>query len=134
MTTIRVRTAVERASEWRIQHDPGANAQATATRAAAGRGKCNVLTGLTVMLCAGATAPTAVVVQVAVIDGASGGTSYLWGPHRISVPAVAGVPAGIARQPLWITGTPDTAMTIEFLGAGGANTFETVSAEGTIIG
>jgi len=111
------------------QHAPAANTKATITRAAAGAGKRNVCTGLTVTFCAGATAPTAVQVSVALIDGASGGTTYLWGPHVISLPATAGAMNGIARDGLYIPGTANTAMTLEFSAAGGANTIEAVSFE-----
>lgn len=111
---------------------PAANAQATATQAAAGLGKRNVCTGFAVSLVAGAVAPTAATVTVAVVDGASGSVAYLWGPFRLAIPAVAGAVNGIARSGLWLQGSPNTQMTIEFSGAGGANVFESVVMEGTV--
>lgn len=112
-------------------HAPVANTQATATRAAPGANKRNVCTGFVVSLCAGATAPTATTVTVAVIDGSSGGATFLWGPTRLAIPAVAGAMNGIARQGLWLQGTANTPITIEFNAAAGANTFESVVMEGT---
>lgn len=120
------------ASVWTAIHLPAANTQATITRAAAGAGIRNVCTGLTVIFAAGATAPTAINVAVNLIDGASGGGTYLW-RATLSLPATAGAVNGIARQPLWIPGTANTAMTLEFSVAGGANTIESVSMEGSTV-
>jgi hypothetical protein len=113
---------------WTAGHDPGANTQATCTKAAA-VGKRHVCTGLTVMLCAGDTAPTAATVSVRLINGATGGSAYLW-QARLSIPAVAGASNGVNHIPCWIVGSPGTAMTLEFSAAGGAQTFESVSMEG----
>ena len=116
---------------WSAHHLPAANTQATITKATAGAGIRNVCRSLTVILAAGATAPTAVNLSVALIDGASGGTTYLW-RATISIPAVAGAVNGIAI-PVWKPGTANTAMTLEFSAAGGANTIESVSMDGTTI-
>lgn len=94
----------------------------------------NVCTGLTVVLVAGASAPTATTVSVALIDGAAGGTTYLWGPHNLGIPAVAGATNGIVVEPIRKPGSANTAMTLEFSAAGGANTIESVSMEGETIG
>ena len=59
--------------DWTAGHDPGANTQATATKAAVA-GKRNVCTGITVMITADDNAPTAKTVSVRLINGASGGT------------------------------------------------------------
>lgn len=113
-------------------HAPAANTVATATKAAAGARKRNVCTGITVMLVAGATAPAAIQVTVNLIDGASGGTAYLW-RAVLSLPATAGQSAGITRTDLWIPGGLNTDMTLEFSAAGGANTVESVSLETEVI-
>ena len=114
---------------WTAIHVPAANAQATATKASAGAAIRNVCMSITIMLVATATAPTAVNVTINLIDGASGGTTYLW-RATISLPATAGAATGIAITGLAIRGTADTAMTLEFSAAGGANTIESVTMSG----
>lgn len=120
-------------TDWTKTHGPAANTPATCTQAAAGAGKRNVCTGLTVMLVSNTVAPAAAAVVVRLIDGASGGTTYLW-EMRLSLPATAGAASGAVRENLFIVGSPNTAMTLEFSAAGGANTFESVSMEGAVIG
>lgn len=117
---------------WFAGHSPAVNTKATITKAAAGANKRHVATSLTVSLTAGGTAPTANTVTVALIDGASGGSTYLWGPHTIGIPAVAGAMNGFVVS-LWAVGTANTAMTLEFSAAAGANTYESVSLEGTTV-
>lgn len=121
------------ATDWRGSHAPAANTRATFTQAAPGAGYRNVLTGFTVILAAGATAPVAATVTVAVIDGVSGATSYIDGPHAMSIPAIAGAMSGVTRSGLDKRGSANTATTIEFSAAGGANTLESVSIEGTVV-
>jgi hypothetical protein len=115
---------------WSTTHEPAANTQATITRAAAGVGVKNVCTGLTVTFAAGATAPAAVQVAVRLRDGGTGAGTVLWAAV-LSLPATAGASVGVARQGLWIPGTANTAMTLEFSAAGGANTIQAVALEGT---
>ena len=121
------------ADVWTAQANPAANVKATVTRPAAGPRTRNVLTSLTAMVVAGATAPTATTVTVAVIDGGAGGTTYLWGPHTLGVPAVAGATNGLCHPPLWIPGSPNTPMTMEFSAAAGINTLESVSMVGETV-
>ena len=130
----RIRTFHEdrSANIWSAHHVPAANTVATITRAAQAAGIRNVCTWITVKLVAGATAPTAVNTSVSLIDGATGGTTYLW-RATISLPATAGADNGIALSNLWIPGTAATGLTLEFLAAGGANTIESVSMGGTTI-
>lgn len=118
---------------WNAQHAPAANTKATITKAAGASGVRNVCTSITVVLAAGATAPAAIQVSVALIDGASGGTTYLWGPNVISLPAVAGATSAFVIGQCWKPGTAATAMTLEFSAAGGANTIESVSMDGTTV-
>lgn len=137
MSRTRLLPATEPGTDWGVSHCPAVNVQATITRAAAApdgsRLVSNVLTGLTVMLVAGSTAPSAATVTVAVIDGASGGSSYVWGPARLAIPGVAGASTGIVRNGLFLVGTPGRAMTIEFSGAAGGFTFESVEMSGTTL-
>lgn len=113
-------------------HVPSANTVATASIAAGGAGVRNVCTGLTAVIAATATAPTAVNVIVNLIDGATGGTTFLW-RMTLSLPATAGETRGVTRSGLWLPGTTNTALTLEFSAAGGANTIESVSLEGVRI-
>ena len=116
---------------WTASHVPAANAQATVTKAAAGVGARNVCTSLTVVLAATPTAPTAVNLEVNLIDGASGGATYLW-RATISLPATAGAMSGIALSGLEIVGTANVAMTLETSGAPGANIVASVSMSGVV--
>lgn len=127
------------ATDWRVNHAPAANTKASATQLAVTKSAGvnthtrNVLTGLTVSVAAQGSAPAAGQVTVAVIDGGTGDTTYLWGPMPISVPAVAGALNGFVVVPLFEVGTPYTAMTIEFSAASGANTIQGVWMTGTTI-
>lgn len=120
------------ATYWDVQHLPAANTQATATRASAGTGVRNVCTGFTVAISGGTTAPSAVQLSVAVIDGSTGGGTYLW-RSTIALPPAAGAISAFVRSDTWLVGTAATAMTIEFSAAGGANTIESVTMEGTTV-
>lgn len=123
--------AIQSRGTWTATHAPAANTQATASRAAGGAGVKNVCAAILVTLAAGATAPSAVNVTVNLRDGASGAGSVLWGAS-LSLPAVAGQNAPvIALSGLWIEGSANTAMTLEFGTAGGANTIESVAMQGT---
>jgi hypothetical protein len=118
--------------DWTATHAPAADTQATCVKAAVGR-KRNVCQSITVMLCATASAPTAVQVTVSLIDGVSGGTAYLWRAH-LSLPAVAGASTGITLGPgLSIIGSQNTAMTLEFSAKGGSNTVESVAMTGDLL-
>ena len=114
-------------------HVPAVNVRATITRAAGGIGIKHVCTGFTFVLAGGTTAPAAAVVTVAVIDGASGGGTFLFGPLTLGLEAVAGKTIYIARSALWLAGSFNTALTAEFNVAAGANSFESVTLEGISI-
>lgn len=113
-------------------HVPAANTQATISHAAGGAGVRRVCTSLSCVLAANTTAPAAAAVTISLIDGASGGGTILWA-QKIVLSAVAGAMNGIALADLWIPGTANTAMTLEFSGAAGANTFESVSLVTTVV-
>jgi hypothetical protein len=117
--------------DWTAGHTPAADTLATATKAAVSRRR-NVCTGITVTLAAGASAPTAIPLAVYLVDGATGGTTYLW-QGRIAIAAVAGACERIVVTPCWFVGTVGTAMTLEFSVKGGSNTLESVSMSGTLL-
>lgn len=120
------------AGDWTVVHFPASNTQATASKTAGGAGVRHVCTGITVVLAGGTTAPAAAQVNVALRDGASGAGTILW-QAVITLPATAGAMNGISRSHLHISGSANTAMTLEFSAAGGANTFESVTIEGISI-
>lgn len=114
-------------------HVPATATKATITQASAGAGKRNVCTGYTFTLTAGATAMTAATpLIVSVIDGVSGGTTYLFRSY-INIPAVAGAQVSLPRSSCWLVGSQATAMTIEFSAAPGTNGYESVSLDGVIV-
>lgn len=117
-------------ASWAVNHAPAANTQATASQAAAGASTKNVCTGFMVTASAGAAAPTAIQLNFVIRDGATGAGTVLWA-GVLGVPATAGASTGVAISGLWLVGTANTAMTIEFSAAGGANTIEAVSMQGT---
>lgn len=122
--------AIYAGTQFYTTHEPAANTQGTITQATAGAGVRNVCTGLTVTFAAGASAPAAVQVAARLRDGSSGAGTILWAVV-LSLPATAGASTGVTRSNLWIKGTANTAMTLEFSAAGGANTIQAVALEGT---
>lgn len=113
--------------EWAIQHEPAANTQATITKAAE-TGKRHVATSLVVTMSSQA-APAAIRVLARLRDGASGAGTILW-TAGVSLPATAGASSTVVLDDLQIEGSENTALTLEFSAAGGANVFETVSLTG----
>lgn len=121
------------ASTWTQVHVPSSATQATKSQAAGAGNVRNVCTGFTATFAAGSTAPAAATpLTVAVIDGATGGTTYLWRTN-ICLPATANAIVSFNRSGLWLVGSKATAMTIEFSGAGGANSYQSVSMDGVMI-
>jgi hypothetical protein len=120
-----------RPGNWTISAAPGANTQATATKAAGAAGVRHVCTGFQATIAAGSVAPTVPVTPVLVVlrDGATGAGTILWQTY-VSVPATAGTMASVHVTGINVFGTTATAMTIEFNAAGGAGTFESVSLAG----
>ena len=117
------------AGPWRVAHAPGANVQAAATKEGVA-GCRNVLRSVCFTLAAGAGA--AVQVGVVVRDGASGAGAVLWA-GVMALEAVAGAMAPpVQLSGLWIEGSPNTEMTLEFSAAAGANTIEAVAATGVL--
>lgn len=114
---------------WTAHHAPAANNQATISRAAVTTG-VHVLDCVVAKIATGASAPTAITVNLVVRDGATGaGDIKLSVP--MSAPAVAGSDGDTFSQcGLGIVGTVNTAMTVEFSATGGANTTEAVFMKG----
>jgi len=122
------------ANDWAVHHVPAVNTKATITQASAGTGNRNTCNGFTVTLTSDTTAPTVIAPIIAsLIDGASGGTTYLWRSY-MAIPGSAGAQTTIVKtftKP--IKGSQATAMTLEFSAAGGADTYESVSMNGSSI-
>jgi len=118
-----------RPGDWATSSNPGVNSQASASQAAGGAGVRHVCTSISFVLAAGATAPTATEVTVNLRDGATGAGTVLMS-WIIALPAVAGAMASICLSDLHVVGSAATAMTLEFAGGGGANTYESVAMTG----
>lgn len=110
-------------------HTPSSNTQATITQTAAGSAIKNVCTSISASFASTNTTPTAKQVYLYLRDGGSGSGDILWS-MALAIPAVAGQVVGVAQSDLWIQGTNNTAMTLEFSEAGGANTVQTVTLIG----
>lgn len=108
-----------------------ANTQGTKTIAAAGSGLKNVCTEIHATI-ASTAAPTPTQLYIHLRDGSSGSGTILrtW---VVSLTATSGDRAGISLTGLWIPGTANTQMTLEFSAAGGASTYEVVSLSGVIV-
>ncbi|MHB2020751.1 MAG: hypothetical protein ACYCW6_27755 [Candidatus Xenobia bacterium] len=113
-----------------VSNAAAVNTQATISQAAAGAGVRNVCTSITATLSSDGTAPAAAQVDVVLRDGATGVGTILW-EGTLSIQAVAGFTAPpLVATNLRIKGSANTAMTLEFTGAGGAHTYEAVSLTG----
>lgn len=113
--------------EWSINHTPVANTQATISRAAVAgqRHVCRSISATLIGLAA--SAETTVLVNLR--DGASGAGTILYST-RLLVTGTTGSQTGVGLSDLNIVGSVNTAMTLEFAAAGGANTFEAVNLTG----
>jgi len=113
--------------EWGVSAAPGVGNQATATKAAGGVGISHICRSITLsFINQGGAAATAV--QVFLRDGPSGTGPILW-QTIVSVTAVNGVFESLPITGLNITGSANTAMTLEFA-AGNPNTNSTVALTG----
>lgn len=108
-------------------HVPSVSVQATTNKAAAGSGIKNVCVGIDVTLASGSTAPTASHIFVYLRDGASG-SGTIKAAWVLAIPATAGACVGLSRSDLWIPGTANTSMTLEF-SAGITNCYEVVTLQ-----
>lgn len=115
--------------DWSQGHTPAANTQATTSKAAGGTGVRHVCTSISITLLGGTSAPTAAFTEVYLRDGATGAGTILW-EQTLGVPATAGATTTVNLAPLNIIGSSNTAMTLEFSGASGANTVQSVAMSG----
>lgn len=113
------------AGNWQQQHSPSAATQATITQAAAAAGVRNVCNSITACVACSTTAQTPI--NVYLRDGASGAGAIIWS-GAIAAPANG---VGIINiSGLSIIGSPATAMTLEFSGAGVTGSVQTVAMSG----
>lgn len=119
-------TLVAMHGNWSILNFPATNTAATATRAADAAGRRHVLTSLHFSV-TGAPAAAAGIVQCVVRDGATGVGTIIWSGVLAAPTADA---SEISLGNLSIVGSVNTALTIEFAGASGAGTQQSVSATG----
>lgn len=115
--------------EWAVTHAPAANTQATASKAAGGAGVRHVCKSVSARIVGGTTAPAAVSVTLNLRDGATGAGTILWSWTMVLAGAIAAKDS-IDLTDLNIVGSANTAMTLEFSAAGGANTLESVNIAG----
>jgi len=114
--------------EWPLNAAPAANTVASVTKAAGGAGVRHVLKSISAAVGAVAV-PAATISTLQVRDGASGVGPVIWQTY-IGVEAVAGKSNPRDIVGLNIVGSANTAMTVEFAAASGANTFQSISATG----
>ena len=115
--------------EWSVTHAPAVNTVATATKAAGAAGVRHICTGVSARIVAGTTAPAAIQGTLNLRDGASGAGSIL-ASWTVVLAAAIGARDEVNLTGLHVVGTAATAMTLEFVAAGGANTFESVALFG----
>jgi len=106
-------TTVAKINEWSVNNVPSTATQATVTKAAAGAGIRHVCKVISATIACGATAQTPI--QIYLRDGATGTGTILW---AATVAAPADGVGGIMFDNLNIMGSANTAMTLEFSGAG----------------
>lgn len=126
------RLAVFPGATWTTTHFPAEGSTAVASRDAAGGTIRNVCQAIYVSIVGNTTAPTAQSASWVLRDGATAAGTVKYG-GRIGIAAVAGFHQNIIITGLWIEGSANNAMTLEF-GAGAANTRQTASIQGTTIG
>lgn len=107
---------------WSVNNFPATDTQATVTRAAGGAGVRHVLTMVHFSI-SGAAALATAILQCTVLDGATVIFSGV-------LSAVANDTNHITVSGLSIVGSENTAMTIQFSGAGGAGTQQSVTMSG----
>lgn len=110
---------------WTEKHEPAAATQATKSKAAAA-GTRHVCTHITAILSTTDTAQSSVI-YIYLRDGATGAGTILW---EMPVTASTNTTVGYAGPIPNIVGTANTAMTLEFSGAGVSNSKQTVTLVG----
>lgn len=119
-------------STWTVTHSPAVNTQAIATKAAGGGTVRHVMTAMTACVHALAAAVGQNSLTVQLRDGASGAGTVLWTWYfSVEVTDESRHIPCVTMSGLNITGSPNTAMTLEFTaGSVFANVAETVSMAG----
>lgn len=112
-----------------INHTPAAATQATISQAAAGAGVSNVCTRIGASISTVGTAQT--LIQINLRDGATGAGTILWSK---SVQLATNSMLSIDIQGLYIQGSANTPMTLEFSAAGVAASVESVQLGGVTNG
>jgi hypothetical protein len=120
---------VTRPGDWSVTHAPAVNTVATISKAAGGAGVRHVCTSITGAIRGGTTAPAAIQGTLTLRDGATGAGTILWS-QTVVLAAAVGAKDEVCVSGLNIVGSANTAMTLEFAAAGGANTFESVALTG----
>lgn len=118
-----------RPGDWSVTSSPAVNTVATASKAAGGAGVRHICTSVSARVLGGSTAPTAIVGVINLRDGATGAGAILMS-WTTSLAAAVGAKDEINLTGLNIVGAANTAMTLEFAAAGGANTFESANIGG----
>lgn len=113
-----------RPDEWSVSHNPVAATQATIGKPAVPNFR-HVCTGFTVSV--GAVATASGMLTAVLRDGVSGGGTILWA-GKLSVPVNSC--GDITVNGCSIPGSKNTAMTLEFSGAGAAASEEAVTMHG----
>lgn len=111
------------AGTFSITHVPVTATQATITKAAAGAGVRLFCNAITVSLTCAATAQTQILVEL--LDGAT----QIWAAQMA---CLAGDSKCLIVTNLELAGSPNTAMTLHFSGAGVAGSFEAVTLTGYV--
>lgn len=118
---------------WYANHLPAQNAQATITKAAPAANQRLICQGLTVGVAASSTNPAAALTSVSLISGASGGSTFVWGPMPLAMSSFAGSVNGYVVTGIEIEANAGEALTLEFAAALGANTLESVWMYGIVV-
>jgi hypothetical protein len=111
-------------SEWTLNSAPAAATRASAVRAAAGVGVRNVMDSFTASV---AAVNAQVILNCTIRDGAYLAGVVIW---QMLFKVVTASTHTISLSNLNLVGSPNTAMTIEFLTAPAAGNFQSVSALG----
>ena len=120
---------VNRPADWSATHTPAVNIVATISKAAGGAGVRHVCTSISARILGGTVAPAAVQGTLVLRDGASGVGTIIWS-QTVVLAAAVGAKDEVKISGLNIIGSANAAMTLEFIAAGGLNTFESVSLTG----
>lgn len=120
---------VTRPGDWAASHAPAANTQATASKAAGGAGVRHVCTSISARIVGGTTAPSATTATLNLRDGATGAGTILMS-WTLSLAGAIAAQDEVVLSGLNIVGSANTAMTLEFAAASGANTLQSVNLSG----